>query len=139
MRHDSEALDIYVNLFGFCFTQECLEKVKIIPKASSVGMVSQLGRRDYWCISRQRAWGVPLPVFYEAESKRPLISRLRHLLLLTNFEVLLLCRINLMKESVFCWSIGTLVCYLCCQFCKMQIQICCFFALFLEHILTNKL
>ena len=55
--------------------QECLEKVNIVPRASSAGMLSQLDRRNYWCISRQRVWGVPLPIFYEAESKRPLISR----------------------------------------------------------------
>jgi len=65
-----------------CFIQECLDNVKIVPKASSAGMVSQLERRNYWCISRQRVWGVPLPVFYEAESKRPLISRLLGFLLI---------------------------------------------------------
>ena len=64
----------FTNSFG-CSTQKCLEKVNIIPKASSAGMLSQLDRRNYWCISRQRVWGVPLPVFYEAETKRPLISR----------------------------------------------------------------
>jgi len=53
-----------------------LEKVNIVPRASSAGMLSQLEQRNYWCISRQRVWGVPLPVFYEVNSRRPLISRL---------------------------------------------------------------
>lgn len=27
-------------------------------------LISQLEKRPYWCISRQRSWGVPIPVFY---------------------------------------------------------------------------
>ncbi|KAL7215298.1 hypothetical protein ACSBR1_027462 [Camellia fascicularis] len=27
-----------------------------------------------WCISRQRTWGVPIPVFYHVESKEPLLN-----------------------------------------------------------------
>ena len=51
-----------------------LDQVEMIPKSGKDIMVAQLKSRPYWCISRQRTWGVPIPVFYAADG-RPLVDK----------------------------------------------------------------
>lgn len=58
----------------FCNFQELLKDVNIYPKNVENGMISQLTRRPFWCISRQRTWGVPIPVLYNKETGQPLIN-----------------------------------------------------------------
>ncbi|KAG8443776.1 hypothetical protein GDO86_009091 [Hymenochirus boettgeri] len=54
--------------------QETLKKVKFFPSSAISRMLEMLDRRTYWCISRQRSWGVPIPIFYHKQSGEPLIN-----------------------------------------------------------------
>uniref|UniRef100_A0A803YDP5 isoleucine--tRNA ligase n=1 Tax=Meleagris gallopavo TaxID=9103 RepID=A0A803YDP5_MELGA len=54
--------------------QEVLKKVKIIPTSAVSRMLEMLDRRTFWCISRQRCWGVPIPVFYQKDTGESLIN-----------------------------------------------------------------
>ncbi|OPJ72259.1 isoleucine--tRNA ligase, mitochondrial [Patagioenas fasciata monilis] len=54
--------------------QEALKKVKVIPTSAVNRMLEMLDRRTFWCISRQRCWGVPIPVFYQKNTGESLIN-----------------------------------------------------------------
>lgn len=54
--------------------QECMKDVKVYPDSLRQNMDAQLNRK-YWCISRQRVWGVPIPVFYHRDTGEVLINR----------------------------------------------------------------
>lgn len=55
-----------------------VEKVKLFPKnvaeTHKSTLAGQLMKRPYWCISRQRCWGVPIPAFYDKNNGRVLIE-----------------------------------------------------------------
>ncbi len=52
-----------------------IEKVDWVPKWGEDRIANMVRDRGDWCISRQRVWGVPIPVFYCKNCGKELINR----------------------------------------------------------------
>jgi len=53
---------------------ESIKNVEWLPKWGELRISNMIKDRKEWCISRQRVWGVPIPVFY-AEDNTPILDK----------------------------------------------------------------
>lgn len=62
---DQETTEIRKN------TLKAMEEVQFFPDWGKARFEAMMQNRPDWCVSRQRIWGVPIPIFYHEETGKP--------------------------------------------------------------------
>lgn len=53
-------------------TLKAMDDIQFFPSWGKARFQAMMENRPDWCLSRQRIWGVPIPIFYNIESGEPL-------------------------------------------------------------------
>ncbi|KAI9905816.1 hypothetical protein PsorP6_013516 [Peronosclerospora sorghi] len=81
------------------------ESVQMVPRSARRRLEVTLSSRHEWCISRQRSWGLPIPVFYHKITNEPLISEesIDHLQSSLKTYVVKNDKDEILREGADCW------------------------------------
>ena len=53
---------------------KAIDETNFYPKKGKERLKAMIETRPDWCVSRQRVWGVPLPIFVHKETKKILVD-----------------------------------------------------------------